>query len=220
MQNKLQKAFENTALHCIVDTVPRMPDHTFSKGFEKKMNRLIKNGKPVKMRRISPKKMYICVIAAIIAACLMTLSVGAARDFFKKFFMEIFNTHTTVQSSDYENAPTSIETVYTIDIPDNFELTYKDELFDWSPYISYNYYDDNDYIFFTQNIKSKYDVNVNTENHLLEYIEIKGNDGYIIDLGNDEYLITWDNGDYIFDITGSIGKNQLIKLAESVQKVE
>lgn len=218
MQTKLQKAFENTALECIIDTVPKMPDHTFSKGFEKEMNSLIKNGKPVEMRRISPKKMYICIIAAIIAACLMTLSVGAVRDFFKNFFMEIFSTHTNVQSNDIEKTPEHIINKYVINISSDFNLT---DAFESDIFNKYEYYDSYDhYVFFTQTVKSIYDVNINTEEHNLSYIEINDSDGYIIDLDNNEYLITWENNNYVFDITGNVGKNQLIELAESVQKVE
>lgn len=54
----------------------------------------------------------------------------------------------------------------------------------------------------------------------MDYIEINGNDGYVVELGNNEYYISWDNGDYIFDITGNIGENALIEMANSVQKVE
>lgn len=220
MQPELKKAFENTFAICIIDNVPDMPDHVFSKQFEKKMKHLIKYGEPVSKRKITVKKLFICITAAVIAATIMAFSVGAIRDFFKNFFMEIFDTHTEVQSVDYEDAPTSIETIYIIDIPHGFELVYEDEVFDWSPFISHEFYNDNEYISFTQYVKSKYDVNLNTENHLLEYIEINGNDGYIIDLGDNEYIVSWDNGSYIFQIISNVGKNKLIKLAESVHNVE
>ena len=220
MQSKLQKAFENTAAQYISNAVPDMPDHSFSKEFEKKMKHLIKYGESLPKRKITVKKLFICITAAIIAASLMILSVGAVRDYFKNYFMKIFDAYTTVKSADYEDAPTSIESIYTIDVPDGFELAYEDELADWSPFFGQEYYRDSEYIFFTQYVKAQYDVNVNTEDRPLTYICINGYDGYIIDLGNDEYLISWDNGEYIFDITSNIGQKQLIDLAESVHKAE
>lgn len=220
MQPELQKAFENTAAQYIIITVPDMPDHIFSKGFEKKMKHLIKYGELVSKGKITVKKLYICVIAAILAVSLMAFSVGAVRDFFKNFFMEIFDTHTEVQSADYKSAPASIENIYTIEIPNGYVLSYEDELYEWSPFISHEYYNGDEYLFFSQYAKPSYNVNVNTENHPLEYMSINGYDGFIIDLGNNEYLITWDNGDYVFELIGNIGENALIKLAGSVQKAE
>lgn len=40
MQPELKKEFENTFAICIIDNVPDMPDHVFSKQFEKKMKHL------------------------------------------------------------------------------------------------------------------------------------------------------------------------------------
>lgn len=223
MSNNLYRAFEETAVSRIIEKVPQMPDHKFSRRFERKMKRLIRYGyrEPVHYHKITVKRLFICVTAALIAAVVMAFSVTAVRDFFKNFFMEVFGTHTTVQTfSDNINAPTSIEDVYMIDVPNGFDIIYEDEIFEWSTFICYEYSKDDYYIFFNQYVKSKYDVNINTEDRPLNYIEINGNDGYIVDLGNNEYYISWDNGDYIFDIIGNISKDELIETANSVQKVE
>jgi len=220
MQDNIKFAFENTVQIRIIKNIPKTPDHVFSKIFTRKMEYLLKKGKPISNKKIHIKKAVVCAAAAIAAALLMASTVGAVRDFFKNFFMELFKTHTTVQSADYSEAPLSIENIYTIKVPEGFEKIYEDELYDWSPYIGFEYCNDDKYLSFTQYVKSKYDVNVNTENHTLKYIQICGSDGYIIDLGNDEYYISWDNGEYIFDLTGNVGKNQLIIIAESVQKAE
>lgn len=223
MSNNLYRAFEETAVSRIIEKVPQMPDHKFSRRFEIKMKSLIRYGyrEPVYYHKFTVKRLLICVTAALIAAVVMAFSVTAVRDFFKNFFIEVFGTHTTVQTfSDNINAPTSIEDVYIIDVPNGFEIIYKDEIFEWSTFICYEYSKDDYYIFFNQYVKSKYDVNVNTEDRPLDYVEINGNDGYIVDLGNNEYYISWDNGDYIFDITGNISKDELIEAANSVQKAE
>ncbi len=221
MQPNLKKAFETTMIDRIINDVPEMPDHVFSEEFEKKMRELIYGKKFRAVHRSTKQRIFTYIMVAIIAAVITACSVEPFREFFKKFFMEVFGTHTTVQTfSDNINTPTSIKDVYMINVPNGFDIVYKDDIFEWSPFIAYIYRKDNDYIFFNQFLKSEYDVNINTENRPLDYIEINGNDGYIVDLGNNEYYISWDNGDYIFDITGNISKDELIKVANSVQKVE
>ena len=54
----------------------------------------------------------------------------------------------------------------------------------------------------------------------MEYVEINGCDGFIVDIGIDEAYILWDNGEYVFEMLGNIGKSELISVAETVQKVE
>ena len=223
MQNNLYRAFEETAVSRIIEKVPQMPDHKFSRKFERKMKRLIRYGcnEPTHYHKITVKRLFVCITVALFAAIVMAFSVGAVRNFFKNFFMEVFSTHTTVQTfSENINAPASIEDVYIIEVPNGFDIVYKDEIFELTAYVHHEYFKNNDYIFFNQYVKSEYDVNINTENRPLEYIEINGNDGYIVDLGNNEYYLSWENGDYIFDITGNIGKSALIDVANSVQKVE
>lgn len=128
--------------------------------------------------------------------------------------MEVFETNTTVQYVEKSETPDFIEDVYSINVPENFILNnnFESEIYVSSVYRT----QEDDYIFFNQYVKSKYDVNVNTEDRPLDYIEINGNDWYVVELGNNEYYISWDNGDYIFDITGNIGKSTLIDAANSV----
>lgn len=220
MQDNLYRAFEETAVSRIIEKVPQMPDHRFSRKFERKMRKLIRyeDSEPVHFHKITLKKLFIYITVALITASIMAFSVGAVRDFFKNFFMEIFATHTEVQIVDSENIQNSILDKYSICVPDNFVQT---EKFEYEILVCCVYRTaDNDYITFNQYVKSEYDVNINTENRTMDHIEVNGNDGYIVELGNDEYYISWDNGDYIFDITGNIGKNALIDAANSVQKVE
>ena len=74
-------------------------------------------------------------------------------------------------------------------------------------------------ISFYQYLKAGYAPNLNTENHELEPITVQGYEGFKLVIGDYVY-IAWDNGDYILTIDGFISENELIKMAESVQKVE
>lgn len=215
MQPKIYTAFEETYEERIISTIPDMTDHIFSAEFNKKMG-LIINPHMVS-RKITVKRLWICITAALIAATIMALNVGAIRDFFHKFFMEVFDTHTTVQSNEITNTPEYIYDEFTIELSDDFALS---NTFESNIMNRYEYINGSKYIFFSQTVKSVYDVDVNTENHFLEYVSVNGKDGYLIDLGNEEFYISWDNGDYMFEITGNVGKNELISIAEAVHKVE
>lgn len=216
MDTQLKKAFEETLEARIISTVPDMPDHRFSPQFERKMKRLEGGGAPA---RLTPRRLFICVTAALIAAALAASSVSAVRDFFKRFFTETFSTHTAVQSADTAEAPETIEVVYTIDVPEGFETedAFMSDIFCNTVYRNK---ENNEYIIFNQNIRSAFDIYVNTENQTMEYVEINGCDGFIVDIGIDEAYISWDNGEYVFEISGNIGKSELIIISETVQKAE
>lgn len=216
MDTQLKKAFEETLEARIISTVPDMPDHRFSPQFERKMKRLAGGGAPGKL---TVRRLFVCVTAALIAAALAASSVSAVRDFFKRFFTETFSTHTAVQSADTAEAPETIEAVYTIDVPEGFE-TEDEFVSDIFCNTVYRNKENNEYIIFNQNIRSAFDIYVNTENQTMEYVEINGCDGFIVDIGIDEAYISWDNGEYVFEISGNIGKSELISVAETVQKAE
>lgn len=216
MDTQLKKAFEETLEARIISTVPDMPDHRFSQQFERKMKRLAGGGAP---KKLTVRRLFVCVTAALIAAALAASSVSAVRDFFKRFFTETFSTHTAVQSADTAEAPETIEAVYTIDVPEGFE-TEDEFVSDIFCNTVYRNKENNEYIIFNQNIRSAFDIYVNTENQTMEYVEINGCDGFIVDIGIDEAYISWDNGEYVFEISGNIGKSELISVAETVQKAE
>ncbi len=221
MQPNLKKAFETTMIDRIINDVPEMPDHVFSEEFERKMRKLIYGSKLHTVHRNTKRRIFTYIMVAIVAAVITACSVDPFREFFKKFFMEVFYNHTVVQSDNYDEAPNEITDIYKItNVPNGFELTYEDDVFDCMPFVVSEYRNGNKYILFTQYVKSKYDLNVNTENYSMEFIKIKNYDGYIIDYGDDKYYLTWDNGEYIFSINSNIGRNSLINVAKSVQKVE
>lgn len=225
MRSELSKAFENTVAECIIDTVPNMPDHIFSKEFEKKMKRLIRYGAPVPKRKITVKKLFIYITAAIIAASLAAVSVGAVGDLFKKFFMEVFKTHTDVRSAEHEEAPLEFLDTYeiTADLADLESESYTELSSD----IQLSYKNEHCRLYFTQSIKKYYDVAVNTEGYETENVYINEFEGLYVDMYNQNgKIVIWDNGDYIFTLLVScdqgydFSKDKLIDIAESVQKAE
>lgn len=217
MDTQLKKAFEETLEARIISTVPDMPDHRFSPQFERKMKRLASGGAP---KKLTVRRLFICVTAALIAAALAASSVSAVRDFFKRFFTEKFKTHTAVRSADASEAPETIAEVYAVDVPVGFESTFEEQPDEYSQFITSEYENGDKYIIFTQYVKQSFNVMVDTENQPMEHINVNGCEGYIIQLDDVSFYISWDNGDYIFDIEGNIGKDELINVVETVHKAE
>lgn len=196
--------------------------HEFSPKFEKKMRRLIRQEKRFYFPLVKTpiRRLITIAVTVVTALSVMTMSVGAFRNAFFRFLTEVFGTHTTVASSEADSALTDFRDVYEpTDIPDGFELVQKSDPFTETVYLSLYYRKGDRYIVFNQCIKSEYDADINTEQNDTEPIEINGFEGFILCIGEDS-LVTWDIGDYILEITSNIGKDALISLAKSVQKVE
>lgn len=213
------KNFGDEYIYFSEDTIIQ---HTFSKEFERKMSKLIKQQKSFyfPMIKTPVRRIVIVMITAAIVLSTMVISVTAIREAFINFITEIFDTHTEVQTIQDDTAPDFFEEIYAIpDIPDGFEIVFQNDNTEETPLLITEYQNGQEYVIFCQNIKSKYDVNVNTEGYEMIQIYINGNEGFMIDMGDDIY-ITWDNGKYILEISGNIGKDELIGIANSVQKVE
>ena len=99
----------------------------------------------------------------------------------------------------------------------DFTLEYED-------YTEYSrnttYVRDDIIIDYKQYTKEMYDENINTENAEITFIDINGYEAiYFIDNHNYSNIV-WDNGDYIITLFSNVGKDALIDIAKSVQKVE
>lgn len=197
--------------------------HKFSKEFEAKMNKLM--GKPSTTRRITHKKMITYIAVAIVAASMITLSVGAVREAFIRFITNIFQTHTDVRSVTDNNAPLDFSDKYEItsDMSEFKHIGTSEDVFTRE----YIYQNEHCIIIYNQYIKEYYNVTENTEGYDMEVIDVNGSEGYYIDL-LDLYSkrIAWDNGDYVFSIsvtydeTYQFDENKLFEIANSVKKVK
>lgn len=197
--------------------------HDFSSEFQRKMNKLLNNNK-TKMR-ITPKRFLTAIIAALIATCILAMSVSAIREAFLNFITNVFDTHTDVQSVEDTEAPLDFldKYVITADMSDYEFISCSEDFSD----IELIYEKEHCRIYFTQSIKKYFDVSVNTEGYEMETVYINGLEGYYIDMYNQSgKIVTWDNGYYILTILAAcddecdFGKDELILMAESVQKTE
>lgn len=203
----------------LIDNTP----HKFSPEFERKMDILM--GKSNKKVRITPKRLLIAITAALLAVFIMAMSVSAFREAFINFFMNIFDTHTVVQSVDDVDAPLEFTDKYeiTADMSDYELVDFSEDIFDRE----YAYKNEHCTIYFTQSIKKYYDIAINTEGYDIETIYIDGSEGFYVNMYNqNSQIISWDNGDYVLSILVlcnngyEFSKDELIDIVNSVQKVE
>lgn len=197
-------------------------EHIFSDDFQKKMDKLIVKQKNPFYKIVNTRvKKAACIIAVIfIAAFTTVMSVDALRNVFKDFFMSIFSDHSEISAVQDESyaVPETIENSFNITYDlSNYDIVYEDSN-DFSRNIVYQ--NDEIIIDYYQYVKSEFDMGVNTENAEINTVTIQNSEAiYFLDNNNYHHLI-WDNDEYVIMISSNIGKNELIDIANSVQKVE
>ena len=184
------------------------------------MNKLIKRrNKPYyKIINTIGKRVACVAVVIIVVSSITVMSVDALRNAVADFFISIYETFSTVQSTKDNNAPSTIEDIYEI----TYNLT--DFTLEYEDYTEYSrnttYVRDDIIIDYKQYTKEMYDENINTENAEITFIDINGYEAiYFIDNHNYSNIV-WDNGDYIITLFSNVGKDALIDIAKSVQKVE
>lgn len=170
----------------------------------------------IKTRPTLRRRLTVALIVVVTAVILAVTVIGIITNGFR--FVE-HEDHTQFDAVDIVDYPTSIEEIYEPTwIPEGFEMV---ELNEWRTVREtlYEYY--NDHFLIRQHVKSTFLGYADSQKYQVEYILINGNT--IAYWKNDDVnKIYWDNGDYIINIFGTITKEELLKLAESIKlkKVE
>lgn len=197
-------------------------EHTFSAGFERQMDKLIRRRRKPYYLIVNTLGKRIAVIAAalFIVSFTTVMSVGALRKPFINFVTNIFSSNSQISSDpeDSKEYPKTIESRYCITKGiDGYEKTHTRKS---DNAIVIDYSKDDSYIYFEQRVADSFDENYNTEDAVLEHIDINGCDAIGWLDNRSYYHLIWNNGEYVIDIGSNIGKDKLIVIAESVQKVE
>ena len=197
-------------------------EHEFSPRFEKRMQKLIRRRRIPYFKMINTvgKRVAVFAVTFLIISMTTVMSVKALREPFLYFIMSIFTTHSTVStvSQTDKDYPAAINDKYTITYDlSGFELVYSNED---QIYIRLDYKNNDIMIMFSQTVVSEYQANINTEGAEIEHIDVNGHDAIGFEDNNGYYHLIWNNGEYIIDLGSNIGKDVLIEIAKSVQKVE
>ena len=219
-RSKFQQAIREALVNEYENSIPTYEEHKFSPQFQKKMKKLINRRKKPYYKIINTfgKRVACIVLIIFIASSVTIMSVGALRKAFVGFWISVLKEFSVIQSADIDNAPEIIEDIYEV----TYDLSnYKYNLWFSDSTSRYTEYTNGDIvIYFNQDVKSIYDRSYNTEDVKTEKITIKGHEAIVFCDNHNYITVIWDNGDYILSLASNLGKNALIEIAESVQKVE
>lgn len=178
--------------------------YQFSENFEKQMD-LLRSGES-KRRKFSKKTVRLLIIAAIIAAGIISVTAGPKM---KEYTIERFSDHNdyAVTGNDKTEKVKNLQVNY---IPDGFVLTDKNEdTFD------YTYEKDDE--FFTVS-KMAISRNISYDNkgeHIVEHNGVE----YIVNTDSDFHSvgILWNDGRFIYDVSGNLDEEEMLKIAYNVE---
>ncbi len=202
--------------------------HHFSKGFERKMKRMSRqsvltlpdlHGMPMR-KRVALMTMIIVLLS------MMTITVAA---YMGGFTWEHLETETIVNAAYDENAHTEIHTYYAPSyIPEPLVQTDMEAPAGETCVYQLEYHfkelpeDDSLFLYYRQYTKAEFNAswNVSEQNDVVP-VQVNGCEGFLVVLCQEHYRwLCWDDGEYIFWIRTNIEQDALMKVAESVQKVE
>ena len=177
---------------------------------EKRIN-LIKNIKKQSKRAA----IILLIIIAGISTLIFTVEAIRVRVF--NFFIERNERYTEIRIEEENNIKTP-----ELDWENYYQPTYMPEGYyfeseeDGGLIKILNYSDGKNQIIITQTNNSA-GIQIDTEDATTEKININGNEGFLI-IKEDRSMIFWHNEERSFTITGNIKKEEIIKIAESIEK--
>ena len=205
--------------------IPEHDEHVFSEKFEKKMRKLIRRRKkPYYMMINTGFKRAACIIIAFLVISFTTvMSVDALRKPFLDFITRIFSDHTSIETilALDKTYPDRIEEKYEISLGlDDYSLQNRN--INDCMIVSYylNTLNSKTYIIFNQMTIDQFKLNLNTQDSEIESVELKSAEAVFYSGKSGDNNLIWNNGRYIICLSSNVSKDILIRLADSVQKVE
>ena len=157
------------------------------------------------------------IILAIIIISMAILTGFVIMFFANGFKGTVYHDNTHLFAVNTEGCPTTIEKEYELSVlPEGYELCDTNV----GNAMAQKVYKNNtgETIIFTQYIKSKFNLHINTEEHKTIETSINGCNAVYIDFNDKNVIIVWDNNDYILEISGDFDKYEAAKLAELNEK--
>ncbi len=218
---QLKKAFgiycDNLLLELPRDDVLQ-ESQAFSKSFETKMQKLIQRAKlsPWQLHYQMAKRIAILLLAFTLGATAL-MQVDAIRIPVVRFFTEIHQTFTRIVFGAEDKAavlPETIEQIYVPGfIPEGFNLEF--ELVDIN-FAVQTYHKENEYFELTQYCTT-FALHLDTEGVTLEELTKDGITYSYFENKGIKNLI-WEQNGYVFICDGTVERDALIQIAESLQK--
>lgn len=197
-------------------------DHTFSRQFDRKMDRLYSKMRGDHYHHLTKTSLSILVVAALIAA-LMIVSVayGPAR----RFLIEVFDDHTEFQTENtgLTSIPMDMHFGY---IPEGYELVEReidgeecalDSEGKTGLIADYHFEDGTGRWIDVSKHPAGGWMGVDSEDHPIEILQYNNVDYYISHSDEDVYGVYWMIGGVQYDIGGKISRESIVKMAYQIR---
>lgn len=211
---QLKNAFRD-AIAAEFESFSSVQDYTFSKAFERKMNRLISREQHPLWRFVNTagKKVAVILLGLLILG-LASLSVKAVRTSVVEFITTVFERYFVVSlDGDTKN---QIKKRYDILVPDGFQITGCTE----SEIRIRTEYKNNErkaVILFSQGISDGTQLTIDRETSKSESVDLDGTEISMTKGAKITYA-AWTNDGYVFELTcyGAFKDNELFEMIRSV----
>ena len=201
-----------------------LPEHHFSKRFERRMKRLIREQSrtPQEKKFISmTKKVAAVFLIVLFGVAITTVSVGAYRERFMKYIAKI-----TRRSTDYDFAIATDKYYYYADltktiygyIPDGFVKKSEVHNSDMICQVEFGK-DDENYYYLDFTVLTKdgaAGTSVDTEGSELSEITVGGEDA-ILNMKNGYCTLIWSRRNVLCQLYGKIDKEEAVRIAENTE---
>lgn len=204
----------------ILDQIPpdNEIDYVFSKTFDKKMKKLIKESKRSNITR-ALRKVAMIVLVALSIISVTIVSVEALRTRAFKIIKKVYDEFTEITFENTDGGLYHDDIDFAIMKPHYIPEGYKEvDYIEMNTMVVLIYEnDEGEKIMYRQNkIKEYGTVILDTEDSKVEDVLIKGIEGKIIVKGQRNHII-WFDDEYHYAVISTVGTKDLIKIAESIK---
>jgi len=205
--------------HLFVDALPSDGeiDHEFSKRFTRRMNKLIRtysSGKANIKSHIGRKRL-IAILAAVIMAFSMALSVSAVRESIYKFVSQVYQKYTQIFFSQTSSSSHIESLIFEANIPsyipDGFQLVHQEK----NDMMMLEYEKGKDFVSYDQEPLENVSTRINTEGVKIENTKLNGAPAQYYSNKGIQNLI-WYDDHYMYTVSSTLDRKTVFQIAESI----
>lgn len=205
----------------LLPTDEQLREITFSPEFEAKMAQILRRRRQgyYLLFGTVARRVASIVVVLLVSAAIVTASVEALRTPVVQFFAEVYERFTQIfVADDTADLPAAVELephALTY-IPEGYELDKVEELPTMSR-ATYKEAETGRIISFVQRQKANFELDVDTEGVVYTEINIGGYLG-VTYINKDKTVIVYSDEEYTYTLTALVNLEELIQIAESIEK--
>lgn len=214
------KAAIISADRLLIDALPSDEEinHVFSRKFEYRMKKLMRkynSGKANSKSHIGRKR-WIAILAAVIMAISMALSVSAVRESMYRFVSQVYEKYIQIffsQSPSSSQTDSLVFEAYVPSyIPDGFQLVHQER----NDMVLLEYEKGKDFVSYDQEPLENVSARINTEGVKIEDTKLNGAPAQYYSNKGIQNLI-WYDSHYMYTVSSTLDRKTVFQIAESVQ---